>query len=580
MRAWVVWLLLAGSAAAQGVISGGVSGLPQAPRDPAARPATGTAVIRGRVTAADSGMPIRRGTVTLGGAQRPRSAYTDHEGRYQFTALPAGTYTVFANGGNHRAAYQAASYGSTASNPRGRPLQVANGQQLEDIDIALPRTGAITGRVTDATGDPVARVQVSVLAMRRASQPMQSGGASTDDLGQFRVFGLPPGEYLVLAESRMAGGGPMEVEGEALGFARTYAPGTPRRDDALRVRVGRGGDAVADIRLIESRVFTVSGTVLNSKGEPLRNSSVSLAHPDNTLGGMFGAGVGQNGTFVIRNVPPGQYDLSARYSPPRSPEAPMTPGPPAGFEMAVVRIDVAMADLENVTLVTSPGESFTGEITFEEGAPENRRAQLSVIPVERRSFQAPARVQIAGDKFTATGLFGPVLLRGSAGTPMAGRGAPPPPPGAAAPGGWFLKAVLLDGKDITDVPTSFTSAHSGRVQVVFTSQAPALEGSVTDDAGRPTRDATVVVFSHDEAHWVPSSSRIRLTSIPRDDGKFALRGLREGRYYAAAVTTEIPITTMTPDREFFEALRKVATDVILNPGEIRTVELRVVTRVE
>ena len=573
MRALLVWLLLAGTAAAQGVIGGAVTGLPQAPpRDPSARLQTGTAVVRGRVTAADSGAPIRRAVVMLRGATGQRSTYTDADGRYQFAAVPPGSYTVFANGGNFRGFYLGSAHGYTATSSRAKPLQLANAQELENIDISLPKAGAITGRVTDASGEPITRAQVGALMLRRGAEPSQSGGTSTDDLGQFRIFGLQPGDYLVTAESRMSVG--LEVEGEAVGFARTYAPGTPRRDDALRIRVGRGTEAVADIRLIETRVFTISGTVINSKGEPLTNSSVSLAYPDSSLGGMTGTGVGQDGTFTLRNVPPGQYDLVARYTPVRPPGTPLPP-PPAIQEMAVVRIDVSNADLENVMLVTSPGESFTGEIVFEEAPPPNTRAQISTQAAERRPFQTSGPVQVTDTTFTARGLFGPVLLRGNVfgSTPGGGRGAPPP--AGPLPPTWALKAVLLDGKDITDVPTTFTAAHSGRVQVVFTPKAPALEGTVTDDAGRPTREATVVIFSHDDAHWVPLSSRMRVAVIGRDDGKFTTRGLREGRYYVAAVSTEIVISTLTPDRELLEGLRKVATDVVLNPGETRTIDLRV-----
>ena len=143
------------------------------------------------------------------------------------------------------------------------------------------------------------------------------GSFTTDDLGQFRAFGLAPGDYILMADARGGGfGGPFDVQGETIGFAPTYAPGTPSMQEAMRVRLPPGGQAVADIRLIETRVYTVRGTVMSSSGEPSRNANVSLAPPDVTMtmmGGNYGSGVMPDGTFVIRNVPPGHYELTATY---------------------------------------------------------------------------------------------------------------------------------------------------------------------------------------------------------------------------------------------------------------------------
>ena len=78
-------------------------------------------------------------------------------------------------------------------------------------------------------------------------------------------------------------------------------------------------------------------------------------------------------------------------------------------------------------------------------------------------------------------------------------------------------------------PRVFTNADSGKLQVVFTPHAPGLEGTVTDDAGKPVEQYTVLAFGDDPATWRPMSSMIRM-GRPMKEGKFQLRGLREGRY--------------------------------------------------
>ena len=563
MRSLVLWLLLTVSAGPQAVIGGGVQGLPQAPpRDARPSMTTGTGVIKGRVTAADTGVPLRRASVTLMGTGRPRMTYTDPEGRYEFTRLPAGTYGLNAAGGTHRAGYMNAGYGQRGPFMPPHRFSLADGQVLENANIALPRAGVITGRVTDAFGEPAARVQIGALLVQRGSEPSQRGGTSTDDLGQFRLFGLLPGEYIVKADSRMNMGGPAEVEGEALGFATTYAPGTPSHADAMRVRVTPGAEVSADIRLTETHVFSVSGQVVSSRGDAPSNVNVSLGYASGSGFSSFGVAMGAGGTFTFRNVPPGTYEITARAMAPAEMGA-MPRGLMQMQEMGSARIEVVAGPVENVVVSMRPGETVTGEIAFDDVPPASYRANVSFPLPERRMFMQPPAVEVKGNTFTARGLFGPVLVRGNVS-------------GSVQGGRWTLKAVLLDGKDITDVPVALGAAHSGRLQVLFTSTAPSLEGTVTDDSGKATRDATVVIFGSDEDTWTPFSSRRRVIGLSKDDGTFAASGLREGRYYVVAVPPGFRINPQSADRELFDALKKIATEVVLNPGETRTVDLRVV----
>jgi hypothetical protein len=164
---------------------------------------TGTAKIRGRVVSADTGNPLRRAQVRLS-AGEPRVmmvANTDADGRYEFANLPAARYSLMVS----RNGYVGLQFGQQRAFESGRPLEIAIGQLADKIDFALPKGGVIVGRITDDTGEPAPGVRVQ--AMRYQYMPSgqrqlsPGGGASgmfgptiTDDLGQFRVYGLMPGD--------------------------------------------------------------------------------------------------------------------------------------------------------------------------------------------------------------------------------------------------------------------------------------------------------------------------------------------------------------------------------------------------
>ena len=136
-------------------------------RDQPHTPRQGTGAIRGRVVRADTGEPLRRVQVHIDewsakDQSGPVSTLTDAQGRYELTQLPAGTYHVKAT----RGGYVEVGYGQRRPFDRGRPLEVAEGGVLENIDFAMPLGGVVTGRVVDEMGEAVAQASVS-LARRR-----------------------------------------------------------------------------------------------------------------------------------------------------------------------------------------------------------------------------------------------------------------------------------------------------------------------------------------------------------------------------------------------------------------------------
>jgi len=573
------------------------SPIPLPPRDVVPRsetPApTGTGIIRGRVVAADTGSPMRRAMVNLSpvapatatvdgrgasGPQassvvlRPRQATTDSQGTFEFTGLAAGSYRIFASASQYAPQYLGMAYGGKkpngpGSSDLGQPVQLAEGQSFDKAIIALPRGGVITGRVTDENGDPVTRVQVfTVFFPAGSSRGMRMGsGSQTDDLGQFRVYGLQPGEHAVAAEAMrfnfVPPNAPPETEEDKIGYLTTYYPGTPDEGSAQRVRAVAGAETSGiEIRLVQGRLYRVTGSVVDSQGQPLaRLNGQLMRRTAGMLGSSsFGFNTDDKGQFQMRNVPSGNYRLIVRQTRPFIPG----PGPqPDPGEMASMPLTIAGADVDNVLVMTSPGITITGHVVFEQGPPSPTPGPVRVMavvgnPDEMMGLQSPPPSVVGSDStFTMKGLVGEFLLRTSAPNQ-------------------YLKSVAVGGNDITDSPREFKNGE--QVTITLTSRASTLEGNVVDGAGAPSTDAGVVVFSEDKAAWRTSSTRTRRSSVDLN-GHFRVAGLMPGRYLVAAVPRDRLNVPMSADTTLFEELSKVATSVVLGEDEERRLDLKVVT---
>ena len=84
----------------------------------------------------------------------------------------------------------------------------------------------IAGRIVDESGEPLSGLRVSAVrpaTMNRVRQQVPSSSASTDDLGEFRIYGIAPGQSFVQALwQRFGGGDPSSVD--RTGYPLTYFP--------------------------------------------------------------------------------------------------------------------------------------------------------------------------------------------------------------------------------------------------------------------------------------------------------------------------------------------------------------------
>ena len=562
----------------------------------------GTSAIAGRVLAADSGRPVKRARVFVtgavaGGGRGGNTTITDEQGRYSIASLAAGNYTVTAS----KAGFVDAVYGQRRPLQPGTPVQVAEGQAVASVDLRLTRGGVITGRVADEDGEPLARALVTVQRyqyVRGERQLTPAGGDQTDDRGQYRVFGLTPGDYYVSASAsglseligrglqqlaagmggrggRGAGPGALaglaaSAEPEPTGYAPTYYPGVVNAPEAGRIAVAPGQEVGGiDFQIQLVALATVTGIVSGAE----ENVMVMLAPHESTggplarLGGQVLTGRMQaDGTFSITSVPPGRYVAIAR-SRGRGGE------PRVGSQQLLVNGQ----NIEGVALALQPGVTLSGNITVESSgtpAPADYSVfrvdvpEVDPLPMGGGGGGRGGGPLGGGGRSEKNGTFTvPNLMPGLHYIRVTGGGVQGQ--GQAA---WTVKSILVGGQDVTDGAIEIKPGQNvDNVNVVLTDRTTELSGTVRDARSNGVGAITVIAFSTEQEHWRPQSRRI--TSARTDQaGAFRMRNLPPGDYFVVAVDDVEQGEWFDP--AFLERVRPDATRVSVSEGEKKTQDLR------
>jgi len=470
---------------------------------------------------------LRRATVRISANELRinRSVNTDADGRYEVTDLPAGRYNIFVT----RNGFVSLQFGQRRPFESGRPLDVGQAQTVEKIDFALPRGGVIAGRITDELGEPMAGVRMQAMrhqylpnGQRQLTPAGGFFGVSTNDLGEFRLYGLMPGAYIVTANPSDAmvvvPGGAAAAALESEGHGPTFYPGTVSSDQAQAVTVGIGEEANASFAMVVSRMTRITGIVRNSQGQPIPNAMLSIRSRNGS--GMFMRGlpgVGSDGRFTFSNIPPGEHWLEVN---PRSPDD----------EAASVAITAGDRDITDLVITTSPGAVISGHVIFDSAAESGRPGRIMVYPPDPgsgpmvvRQFDNTQGTIDSNGRFQIKGVSGRVIFS------IGPSGFGPPPTG------WSVKKVTFNGQDLTDIPLDMSTAGSiDDVEVVLTDKQTTLSGTVRGAGGSPVTDYTVAIFPDRVREGVVTARYIRVVR-PDQQGRFETKGLPPGDYFAAAV---------------------------------------------
>jgi hypothetical protein len=288
-------------------------------------PATaGGAVLSGVVLEDGSQKPLPGAQITLmkidAAPSAPfgastRHAVSDREGRYQFDGLENGRYHVTVE-----------KNGYVRLDAPDTPAVVLTGGKRQTVQFTLTKGAIVVGHVLDDAGEPVVQAQVMVLRKPPVPTPNAFSGvtpalfpsnmAPTNDLGEFRIFGLAPhSEYYVQAivpnwrfdESTAA---------RATVLMPTFFPSAADWQGAQPIAMA-AGQTSADlvIRMIARPAFHVSGVVVDESGRPVVNALIRLERDREEVSalaaGQMPFHTDGEGRFTINNVTSGSYTLVA-----------------------------------------------------------------------------------------------------------------------------------------------------------------------------------------------------------------------------------------------------------------------------
>lgn len=499
----------------------------QSPAPPESKPSEDAlCTVTGRVVTAAEGNPLKSARISLI-PEHDRShneiyaTSSDSDGHFTLKDVPPGSYRFMAS---HTGFVE--QHYKAGTNDSGPLFSVKAGEKVSDILFRLVAAAVITGRLTNEDGDPMQRIEV--VALRRPSEQDQEdddeprrqkvqdepvASAVSDDRGQYRIFGLKPGEYFVrAADSFMPMGGPVPLDESVwllhkLGseYAAVYFPGVIGASQAQVIPLKAGEEAQADITMRRVKTAEITGRVVGGTGptakalvtlEPGEGGQPDFERQDTT---------DEKGTFRLRNIPEGTYYVVALL---RDGSAPV-------FESrGRQKVDVTGENIEGLTISIDSGITIQGTLKSDSATSVPLDGvQISLRSVGEDSQFGHGRIKKDGSfeiKSVQEGDYAIYLW-----------GLDPKS---------YLKSARRGPDDLLDKGLQIEAGSSGKIEMTVASDGAKLEGSVSEDDG-PMIGARVRLAPDPLTPY----NHLRIERTETDQlGHFSLSTLAPGKYTLTA----------------------------------------------
>lgn len=462
--------------------------------------------------------PLKKATVQIISEDQDAlnyTAVTDQDGHFAVDNMRPGRYRVFVErtgfievGKNHRRSL-------------GTAIALDSGQKLNDFVFRMLPAAVVTGRVVDEDGDPMPNVEIAVLHYSYSSgarrlEPERS--ERTNDLGEYRVGNLSPGQYFVAASPAPEFispkvKGPDDPAKKDLGYVTTFYPGTVDRNQATPLQLHPGDDVPIDFTLVPGHTFHIRGRV-TSLAASGGNKPFVMLMPKEIRTVFSAAEVQADGSFDIPGVAPGSYMISAVAMDAEHPQS------------AYQSIDVSGSDVNGIRLAASSGSEVRGQVRVD-GVQKPDLSQLTFFlrPVDDDGVssldfgyrQTLASVKPDGSfelKAVPAGVY-QLELEGS----------------SRSMRDYFLKTVVSSGRESANRILRVSGGAVISVDVVVSSAGGEITGVAVDEKNQPVASAMVVAIPDGENNRDRTSYKQAETD---QLGRFNLRGLRPGDYHLMA----------------------------------------------
>jgi hypothetical protein len=517
----------------------------------------GSAQISGHIYRADTDAPLAKVVVALIPVTgkgfivtgERRFTLTDANGSYVFAQVAEGTYTVVTSPQGFVQRY----FDDVASPEDARILSVGSGEILERIDIRVISEGVISGTVLDEENKPVVAVEVQAVRIRylRGGRRLESArmGINTDDLGNFRLYHLPPGNYFVRVETTSVNMQTNKIESQL-----AYYPGTTSIDNAQPLRVTAGIE-ISGIRFLAEKLpsYSVAGNIIDLTGTGGQKQYTVRARHANGGDNEPNVTTSSGGTFTIHGLTSGDYLLEAsatqtiRESQSKTPQQLL-------FGYTIVRV----ADTDTrANIQVSFGAYVAGKVVAEN--PNGKSFSgitIGLWPDDSLFGDGPNWLN---DGVNQNGAFRIAEVRSGNYDFDTFDNV-----------GLYLKKAICNGRDYTLLPLTMDSgANVSDCVLTLATDAGAIGGQVLDDK-KPVHGERIVAIPEDRSlRHLPRFTAFGTTDV---NGAYQLSGVIQGDYLLFAVPpdeNELYFDINFADRNLRDAER-----VTVKSGETKTVALK------
>ena len=404
-------------------------------------------------------------------------------------------------------------------------------------------SGAISGRIYDAHGEPA--VNIPVTALKYAYLDGQKTLTAirqdhTDDRGEYRLFGLAPGTHYISATASAEVNWP------------SYYPGTADVHAASTVELPAGGDiGGVDFTLKRVTARKVRGTVVDDTGRPVASSAVALVPRNPSAAGPI-VRPSVNGTFEIPNVLPGSYLLVATYWRNTDGAVSMMGGR--------VPVEVGDADAEALTVSIYPTIDVVGEVTFESSNGNDAQVHRPSVSLKNEFRSIPGRLAPLTAQFSTSSRFEiSNVIEGDYQVQV-----------SDLPKGAYVEAIRFAGADILNATLRIDPRINARLELVLSMNAAILGGTALDENRKPVSNTPVALVSTAAQR---NGFDLYRSAWTDDFGRFQFESIRPGDYLLFA--REDVDANLLRDPDFAKRNQSTATPIRVSAGGRQNVEITI-----